>query len=342
MSERKAARITVGISTYNDYEHLDMLLQSIRWYTYLEENIDLVVCDDGSRDEFMYGEGGGEDMPSAKSIAGVTSKYGATLIKHEQNLGIPSAWNSLANSLDEASEIVVLLNNDILVVPNWLRVIIHFLDANKDNPIVGSAFWNPYNRFTKETMRAILPQLGHTTYTSADQVTGDPLGHSVGNLLTERIGDGQGLGRVMAPCGCGFAFRREVWDEVGPFDTEMTSFHEEIDWGTRCAKAGKASFGFAYPRPYHVHGDTFAHNPELEAGKRMNDSRILYRKKHEVPDDVDIHSYLPYVHERVMSKIPLTELKYLAPDYDAPPSTVTLDGGEEIKLPQLVEKTGEF
>jgi len=331
-----ANRIKVGISTYNDYEYLGMLLQSIDWYTVVDEPFDIVVCDDGSRPELL----GSVDNPD--SIRGICSKFGATLVENGTNKGIPAAWNQLVTSLGGPAEINVILNNDILVVPNWLRVIIHFLTANKDNPHVSSTFWNPYNNFPKEAMKSVLPNLWHTNYASFDQVTGKPLSHSVGNLLTIREGQGQGLGRVMCPCGCCFAARGDVFTTVGIFKEELLSFHEETVWGVLCAKAGRAAFGFAYPRPYHKWGAAFHDNPELQHSFRMEHSRKLFREMFNVPSDIGLHEYLPWVNSQFMPQIPLTKLKYLRPDYDLPPDTRILKGGETVQLPALVEFEEEF
>ena len=328
-------RITIGISVYNDHEHLHMLLQSIHWYTHLNEPYQVYVCDDGSRPEVLV------------QIREVCRNFGAALMEHTQdgqpkNLGIPAAWNHLTLANPDA-EIVVLLNDDILVVPNWLRMAVHFLDANKDNPYVGSCFWNPVNRTSKGMMREMLPHLGHTVYVSHDMLSGKELGafDQFGHTAA-KVGDGQGLGRVMCPCGCCFAFRMQVFKMAGPFDERLTSFHEESHFGTCCAAIGRASFGFAYPRPYHVHGQTFANNPELKADKRMQDSRRLYREFWQVPTNVPDDKYFDHVNQRLMTQIPQTTLKYLSPDYSAEPDMFIMPGGEHVALPHLVEKEGEF
>jgi len=330
-------RILIGISTYNDVEHLGMLLQSIDWYTYpiQKSEYDVVVCDDGSRPEMRI---------ATRSLC---SQFGAVYLQNETNMGIPATWNRLANALGGLSEIIVLLNNDLLMVPNWLRVMIHFLDANKDNPHVGSAFWNPYNQFSKDMMRCILDKLEHVIFKSADAVSGsenwfDFAMNCSPAVIEQRQGDGQGLGRVMCPCGCCFGFRREVWDKVGEFDERLTSFHEESDHGTRAASMGMAAFGFAYPRPYHAHGYTFGKNPELHASARMIASRKLYREIWSVPDEVPGDKYFDYVNQKLMPSIPQTELKFLTPDYDSEPEQIRLPGGEIRTMPRLVEKVGTF
>jgi len=344
-----SSRIMVGISVYNDWEHLDMLLQSIRWYTYQEEEeFDLVVCDDGTRSYGAEDTGDGiikydpERVALSDNIKRTAEKYGAVFIEHKKNQGIPATWNHLANALGAQSEIVVLLNNDMLMVPNWLRVAVHFLDANKYNPQVGSCYWNPVNRVDKDLMRAWLPKIGHTTFTTSDHVTGKELSFNAQSHTEVRVGENEGLGRVMCPCGCCFAFRREVWEQVGCFREDLISFHEESEWGTRCAAQGRAAWGFAYPRPYHKHGYTFEISPELRAGERMRNSRRMYREQWSIPDNIPIDKYFDYVNQQLMPAIPKTRLKFLQPDYTMDPEIRTLPGGEDVLIPKLVEREEEF
>lgn len=233
--------ILVGISTYNDYKYTELLLQSIRWYTYQDDNkFEIVVCDDGTRSKAAGIPGIRDEAEETYSrLKDACNKFGATLIEHETNMGIPATWNHLANALGANSKYIVILNNDLIVPPNWLKVAIYFLEANYDNPHVGSCFWNPVNRVPYDAMRAMLPMLGHTLFTTQDQVRGYDLGHSMLNIdvgserlfavphMNTRVGDGHGLGRVMCPCGCCFAMTRKVWEQCGPFREDLVSFHEE-------------------------------------------------------------------------------------------------------------------
>ncbi len=327
-----AARVKIGIPVYGNVDHLEMLLETIRWYTYLDEPYDIVVCDDGTPSEVAL-----------KSIETVCANFGVTLIKHETNLGIPATWNHLALSLDDEAEIIVILNDDILVVPDWLRVCVHFLDENKENKHVGSMFWNPRNYTTKAMMRAIKDTLATVVYETHEVATGADADFLGAGPFEARIGEGQGLGSVMCMCGCCFAFRRDVFHEVGLFDERFTSFHEESDWGTRAAQIGLASFGFSYPRPYHALGSTFAqHDAALNPTQRMLDSRRLYREKYSVPPHVDDTKYFEFVNQQLMPKIPKTRLKYLRPEYDEQELRVYNDQGDIVLLPKLVEYCESF
>ena len=345
------ARIKVGIATYNDFEYLEMLLQSIDWYTMIDEPFDIVVCDDGTKkfynpiDNSIHERqhpNGIAYKPIIEKVREVCGRFNAILLEHDENKGIPATWNHLALSLEAKAEIVVLLNNDLLMPPQWLDVAVHFLDANKDNPQVGSMFWNPINRVSKVVMREVLPTLGHTTYETRDVLSGQKLDFNSSNHFQARVGDGHGLGRVMCPCGCCFAFRMSTFLEVGSFWEELTSFHEESDWGTACAAKGRAAYGFAYPRPYHTHGASFAVHQELQGTPRMIRSRAMYRAKWNVPQDVRDDAYFKFVDDSLMPQIPRTTLRYLSPDYTALPVSKQLPGGEIMRLPRLVEKQGEF
>jgi len=327
-SSNAPARIKIGISTYNGSAHLELLLQSIRWYTLIEEPFDVVVCDDGSTQD---------ELDKTQMLC---DKFGATLIKNGINQGIPATWNHLVGSLGGPAEINVILNNDICVTPQWLTVGVHFLDANKDNPIVGSCYWNPQNGIPLDARRRLLPELTHTIVQTRNIVDGKPRDFHSGGPMEVRHGEHQGLGRVMAPCGCCFAFRREVWEKVGPFDENIKSFFEETDWGTRCAAQGMASFGFPYPSPLHEHGATFAANHELNSGPRMAQSRAYYRSKHGVPSEE--REDFTWINHKHMSLIPQTQLTFLSPDYTRPLKEYKRPGGEIVKMPQLVEQIGLY
>ena len=352
------SKVLVGIANYKDTEYLRMLLQSIRWYTYKDDpDFDIVVCDDGSGDEWVNGKATLPGVADVDSVSAICAFYGATLICHEKNLGIPATWNHLVEALGGKHDIVLLLNNDMLMVPGWLKTVVHFLEANRHNPHVGSVFLQPRHvprDNPKDVFKAILPTIGHTVWKFDDLCSGAERHHEwlahqelqarlnlarSERRLPSREQEGQGLGRVMCPCGCSFAFTRDVWNRVGPFDERLTSFHEESDWGTRCASMGLASYALPYPRPYHVISGTFMQSPELQQSERMVASRRLYRQIWNVPAEIEPGGAgFSYVHERYMSAIPRTTLKFLTPDYSQPPSEHTLVGGEVVLAPVLVEK----
>lgn len=332
------ARVLVGIPNYNDHEYLDMVLQSIMYYTDLDEPYDLVVCDDGSQPA---------NLQLARDIC---AKYGVPLLEHEQNEGIPATWNHLGYAFGAKSEIIVWLNNDMLMVPHWLRSLVFFLDANKDVPSLGTVSLQPRHvprDAPKTYFRAMLPSLGHTVWKFEGLLDGKEQHHEAilahdphlrGKTMESRDGEGQGIGKVMCPCGCSFACRREAFNLVGGFDENILSFHEESLFGSMLAKNGRASFCLNYPRPYHVISGTFMNSPELQQNQRMISSRRYYREVMGVPAG-EPDSGFDWVNAQLMPKIPAYEFKYLAPNYDKAPTERTLVGGEVVKMPYLDVKT---
>ncbi len=323
-------RITVGIPVFGSAEHLELLLQSIRWYTYKEDPaFDLVVVDDGTATK---------DTLAAEHIREVCERFGVSLIVSEENRGVPASWNTLTRANPDA-EIVVILNDDVLMVPNWLQAAVFFLDANKDNPQVGSCFWQPRQPVPIEVMRSIIGQLAHTIYVPVDPLTNQPRQHNTIDFTEENE---HRPGRVMAPCGCTFAFRKEAFDDVGEFPEHYRCFHEESAWGTYCARAGRLSFSLPYPRPYHKHGATFAREAATVNGSEiMQHSRKCYMEEFEIPmANRSIHPgpkhYFNYTMDKFFYKIPQTTVRYLQASYDGSPVFRQDIGGEAIRVPKMI------
>ena len=335
-----SARVCVGITNYNDADYLDMLLQTIRWYTVFEEPFDIVVYDDGT-------EAINPDM--ANQAEHTAYKYGAAFIRNTENKGIPYGWNCVGNATD--SEIIVWLNNDMLMVPYWLKAIVYFIDQNKDNPHFGSVFLQPHHverTHAKEHFKVIMDTLAHTVPKWTDPFDNTERRHEwhQNPIFQERDGEGQGSGKVMCPCGCSFATTRKIFEEVGPFDEAILSFHEESDWGVRACEKGRAHFALSYPRPYHVISGTFMDNPSLRQETRMRASRKYFRQKHGIPANYNNPkdmSGFKLLEARYFEQIPKTKVKFLTPNYG---TKVELklnvgDGADPIYGPELIEKEEE-
>ena len=114
--------VTIGCPTYCGAEGVRKLFNSICCRTAYAGEIDLVVVDDGS--------------PPAQSreIEVITSGYGARLVKHETNRGIPSSWNSLVRM--SRADYIVLINDDVEVIDcQWLDCLVGFIKENRKRGI---------------------------------------------------------------------------------------------------------------------------------------------------------------------------------------------------------------
>ena len=295
MNERRPkVKVAVCISTYNDFELVNSLLTTIRYYTkYPMENVGIVVCDDGSKEQYKLG---------LRHIIKQHQDWHKNLhlIEHMENQGIVATWNHLWRFFD--SEITILLNNDLLVTKNWLRSLVYFVE---NNPHCGACSLPSYY------IRPVLvPALvGHQEEFMVEIV--DPVTRKKLTCQPHSFQEPTDSlpGRVMAPAGMCFATRTSLLREIGGFDeSNYRSFYEEIDYGTECAMRGYVSYALPYPYIYHIWSYTFAHNPELKAQETMLNSRKNYMKKWYgdiTPDD----PYNP--HYRFMRKIPPARVKFI-------------------------------
>lgn len=170
---------------------------------------------------------------------------------------------------------MVISNDDIIVTDHWLTSLIFFLENNK----CGTAG---------------LPLIFGHPKDNTVQLKGQPGKHM-----------GDKPGRVMAAPGCLFGFKRSIFDEVGGFNENYKSFYEETEFGTECARRGYPSYAMNFPRVYHLWSVTFGQNPELQAARRMSESRQYYVEKYEGDTDV--------TNPRYMSKIPPQKIRWWLP-----------------------------
>ena len=226
--------IAIGISCYNNFVSVDSLLKNIKEVTVSGTNYRIVVCDDGSKEIYKLG------------LREIAKKHGVSLVEHTENCGISAAWNTLAGHFE--SRYTVLLNDDILLVKNWLTAMAYFLWKNRGIGTVGLFNYHGLNPAT------------------AKKLAYDGIENADAPLLT------------LNPPGCCFAFATAVWKEVGGFNEDMKSFYEECDFGTRCLGRGFRNYVLPYPWIYHEWSGTFSRNAELRASERMKESREIYKK----------------------------------------------------------------
>lgn len=273
----------VAVPTYNGAHRVDWLLQSISMRTPRDADYRIVVCDDSGRPEHQ------------EKTRAVVEKWKlqlpVELLINEKNMGLPRTWNKMVKSIQ--SEHCIMINDDIIVAPYWLESMVYFLD---NNPKAGSCSHFCYFITTED-----IPQL--ISSVDAIVIPRDPFKKT----QTEIYNDGLEFpGRCMAPAGCFFGFRREIYDTVGSFDENIYTFYEEADWGTQCAAKGYPAYTLSWPKNWHLWSATFGSAPEIEASKVMSESRQYYIKKwqghHDGPNGT---------HVRFMSKIPFQKVRWM-------------------------------
>lgn len=278
MSQRKT--VTVGIITFNGAQRVHNLLSSIEKWNDRPEGyqVDLLLVDDGSHE------------PHLQSTLWVSKHHQIPVLFHSENKGISKSWNDICQYGN--SDIIVLLNDDILVSQDWLTCMVYFLEQN---PRAGAAGWN-FHFIVEADVPAIL---------EADEpidIYRDP--HDKRLLSQRHQPKPERPVRIMAATGSCFAFRRECYEMVSGFDEQFVSFYEETDFGTSLAAAGYPSFQLPHPLLYHQWGKTFEENASvLNPAKLMSNSRRAYKEKWGGDTDV--------THPRFMDVIEPSEVHWL-------------------------------
>jgi GT2 family glycosyltransferase len=233
-------KICLGAPTYNDYKRIQNLLSSIFTFTPKDQ---MDECN------FVIVDDGTPNETMKQGLREVCGSFNIPLIEHDKNYGIPKAWNTLANYYSSAVY-VILLNDDIQIFdPNWLKCMMYFLENNEK---IGAVGW-PLIHISPHTGQPN-PQMPPPNYDTTP-------------------------GRVGAPVGCSFAFKKESYDLVpGGFPECLPSFYEEIWFGFELARAGLPSYMMPFPALEHWGSQTFSKNAELSIA--IPDSNILPMEKY--------------------------------------------------------------
>lgn len=270
----------VGIPTYNGAYRVDWLLQSISMRTPAGADYKIIVADDSGRPEHQ------------EKTRDIVEKWKhnipVELLINDKNLGLSSTWNRIVKSQDSTH--VILINDDIIVAQDWLETMVYFLD---NNPKAGSVSHYCYF-ITKEDIPKLLSGPG------AIVVPRDPFT----KVPNQKYSDEREYpGRVMAPAGCFFGFRRTIYNEIGGFDGNYYAFYEESDFGTTLASRGYPTYMLCYPKNWHLWSATFGEAPEIPASDVMSRSRQYYIQKWQ--------GHFEVTHPRYMDKIPFQKVKWL-------------------------------
>lgn len=106
-------KVTISLLTWNGEKYLPWLLNSLENQTF--KNWELLVLDNASQDNSVSVVS--EHMPKAK------------IIRQKKNVGFARGHNLLINWSD--SDYVLILNQDVILEPEYLRTCVDFMEANK-------------------------------------------------------------------------------------------------------------------------------------------------------------------------------------------------------------------
>lgn len=209
--------VTLLVINYNGRKYLSSCLDSLLKTDY--PHFKIVVIDNCSMDD---------------SVEFLKKNYpNVELIQKNENLGYACAINSAMDIVE--SEYVVLLNNDIIVEPEWLKQLIPFINV-KDVAAV-----NPKILFLNNK-KVINAAGGHC------DIYG--VGWNRGNGEFDK-GQYDMVEEVFYVNGTAMLIRKSVWKDVGTFDERYFLYGEDLDWCWRARLRGYKLLYVPYARIYH-------------------------------------------------------------------------------------------
>lgn len=200
---RMATPIDVVIVAYGRYELTTSCLAHLRAQT---AGHNTIVVDNGSTDD---------------TTARLRADWpGVRIERLEENRGFAEACNLGVSA--GSGEVVVLLNNDVDVRPDFLERLLAPLRAD---PQVGS-------------VAALMIQPGERLIDSAG-LTADPTLAGFPRLQGRPVEEADAARPVLAgPAGTAAAYRRAAWEQVGGLDEAIFAYMEDFDLALRLRAAG--------------------------------------------------------------------------------------------------------
>ncbi|MBF0390203.1 MAG: glycosyltransferase family 2 protein [Desulfamplus sp.] len=189
-------RVSIIIINYNGAHHLEDNLNSIKLLEYPKELIELIIFDNGSKDNSI--EVINQYYPSAK------------IIKNEHNIGFAKP-HEIA-SKEASGDVLTFLNNDMKVDSCWLKNGLSMLNRSQDVMCVSSKILN-WQGDEIDFCGGTLQYLGF-----ADQIHDS----SVKN------GD-----EILFPCGGAMLIYKDIFIQAGLFDGDYFAIFEDVDLGWR-------------------------------------------------------------------------------------------------------------
>ena len=197
--------VAILILNWNGRSLLETCLPLLLNQTY--SNYKIIVVDNGSTDA---------------SISFVAEKFPQIqVIQNEDNLGFSRGMNVGLRQI--TADVTVLLNNDVLVQPNWLKELIRPFTTSSEIGIVGCKLLYPDG-----TIQHLGAELSY------------PLAHSHHFHHKEAdVADLPAIQDVPYVTGAAIALHRSVIDEIGLLDESFHPFYyEEADYCYRAKAAG--------------------------------------------------------------------------------------------------------
>lgn len=197
--------LSIIIPHYNGAHHLTPCFTALRMQTY--PHLEVILVDNGSVDDSLALTR--RDFPEVK------------IIELGRNLGLTGAIN---RGMEQAAgEVLVPLNNDTEVAPQWAQALVDRLDAFPDAGIAAS--------------KMLLFTERNKIHSAGDGFGSDGIPINRG-VWQPDSGQFDADSYIFGGCGGAVAYRREMLDDIGPFDEDLFMYMEDVDLNWRAQLAG--------------------------------------------------------------------------------------------------------
>ncbi len=209
----------VIIVNWNGKAYLRVCLESLRQQTHPDFRV--IVVDNGSTDGSLQMLA--HDYPEVQVEA------------LGENLGFVVASNRGA-ALAGPVDVLVMLNNDTEVEPQWLQALCDALEAH---PQAGAA-----------ASKMLLFDRRDVLHSAGDVMAPGFFPQNRGVWEKDEGQYDEDIW-VFGPCGGAAAYRRQVWEALGGFDPRLFMYLEDVDLAWRMQKAGWKTVFVPQARVYH-------------------------------------------------------------------------------------------
>ena len=224
-------------STYTR-ENFDVSVIIVNWNAgkYLEETINSLreKTNDISYEIILVDNNSNKDEESYLYLENLVKFDNVTLIKSNENLGFAKA-NNVGMSLAKGRNFLIL-NPDVVMHNNVIKVLSDYLDNNADVGMVGPKVLNMDGSFQQPCLRG-KPYPKDTLFHLIGLAKAFPRmeffnGYALWHLDRTKINECGALS------GCCMMLKKSLYEEIGGMDEQFFMYQEETDWGLRTAKAG--------------------------------------------------------------------------------------------------------
>ncbi|MBI3627088.1 glycosyltransferase family 2 protein [Candidatus Uhrbacteria bacterium] len=245
-------KVTVSLVTYNGDRFVSDCLKSLLNQNF--QDFELIVVDNGSTDETL------------RLVRGVTSQ--AKIIENPTNLGFAKAHNQAIRAA--TGEYVFVLNQDIILQPNFLKELVKVLDEKPQVGSAGGKLKRAHSPDHLDTTGLIIKKNRQVIDRGADEVD---------------RGQYDQAEEVFGISGAAVLYRREALNAVAHqgqyFDEDFFCYKEDVDLAWRLQEAGYNAYYQPTAKGLHFRGSG-------QTSQDLKNQISFWRKK---SDFLVYHSY---------------------------------------------------